>query len=284
MIRSVLAALLLTVLIISPVRSAVTYTVPNFPDLMIKTRKTFGISHSMVTTLYLKGPRQRMEDGPESKAANGHSLGVASIMQCDQGALYHLSQFSKTYTVSYSHHRDLPEPPRRPVHALPAQPTTGPEVIVTIDSIDTGERRQLGSYQARHVKTTITIEPGEGAESHRGSVAMDGWYLDLPGLYCHSEQPEPLVAPNVMMWGQGNHDHRIIKHLGTAPHGFTVEEIVKIKEDGNVIINKTEMVAVSEDALDPSLFELPADYTERTPLLFHGTARIQPGQMLTPAP
>jgi hypothetical protein len=52
----------------------------------------------------------------------------------------------------------------------------------------------------------------------------------------------------------------IFKVLGTPPRGFVVEETVKQKHDGNTIANKTELVEVSTQTLDGSLFEVPPDY------------------------
>jgi hypothetical protein len=52
----------------------------------------------------------------------------------------------------------------------------------------------------------------------------------------------------------------IFKILGTPPRGLVVEETAKQKQDGNTIVNKTEMVEVSTQPLDGSLFEVPPDY------------------------
>jgi len=44
-------------------------------------------------------------------------------------------------------------------------------VKVTVESVDTGDRRQIGRYTARHVMTTTTTEPSPGA-STRASEAV----------------------------------------------------------------------------------------------------------------
>jgi hypothetical protein len=275
MLRSILAALLLVIPAISSAQYRVSYLVPNFPDLMIKTRSTFGIQSPRQTVLFLKGPRQRMEYGPSIALRDNRSFAMATITQCDQGDVYHLNSFNKTYMMFHERLRDLPQDSTRPTRHLTdsAPAVTGTEVVVTIDSVDTGERRDYGSYQARHVKTTVTVEPGKGADSLPGRADIDGWYIDLPGLNCHEEQMESLLPPMAMV-RPGRHEHRTIKRLGTAPHGFTVQETAKIKEGGNIVINKTELLTISEDQLDPLLFELPEGYTERQQVLFHGTVML----------
>jgi len=54
--------------------------------------------------------------------------------------------------------------------------------MITIDSVDTGERRQFQHYTARHVKAKTTVEPGPGASTPASVEQTDGWYLDLPGF------------------------------------------------------------------------------------------------------
>src|SRR5215470_8068840 len=57
--------------------------VPNFPDLMIKTRLTSGDGLWQVnTTLYLKGARQRTESVMEQARAD--ATNAVTIQQCDE--------------------------------------------------------------------------------------------------------------------------------------------------------------------------------------------------------
>ncbi len=256
MIRSAQAILLAAVLL----PSAPASVVPSFPDLMIRTRTTLGLGQPQVTTWYFKGPRQRTEHRPEHVPHWFVTPFGATIMQCDQNAIYRLNDRNKTYRVYYSLH-DPSEKPKHPVQR-PDQPADGPEVIVTFDSEDTGERRPLGSLSTRHVKTTITVEPSKGAETPASKTEIDGWYLDLPGFGCRAEQPEGLAPAGMLALRPfGSHDRRIIKRVGTAPRGFAVEETSKVKESGNVVVGKIELMEFSEQPLDESLFEVPPDYS-----------------------
>lgn len=53
--------------------------------------------------------------------------------------------------------------------------SSGVEVKETIDSIDTGERRQFGRYTARRVKGRIQVEPSPGASTQASVETVDGW-------------------------------------------------------------------------------------------------------------
>jgi hypothetical protein len=250
---------LFAVLAAAPAKS--TWVVPNFHDLMIKTRETRGLSHPMVAAWYFKGPRQRAEHLAESSL--NRLPFVASIMQCDLRTRIFLQEHMKTYT---SFVVPVEEKERTRLHPLPPKPPTGPEVTVTSDSVDTGERRQIGSYEAHRIKTTITIEPGKDAATKPGKVEIDGWYLDLPGLNCGEDSARenfPPVAEWMMLVRGAAHDHLIFKNLGTPPRGLVVDESSTQRQAGNTIVNKIELLEASDQPLDELLFEVPPDYVPR---------------------
>jgi hypothetical protein len=251
-----------TVLAAAPAKS--NWVVPNFHDLMIKTRATHGLSNPMTTAWYFKGPRQRTEHLAEAKL--NRLPFVANIMQCDLRTHILLFELTKTY-----HSFVIPEERERErtrLHPVPPKPPAGTDVTVTSDSVDTGERRQIGSYEAHRIKTTITIEPGKDAATKPGKVEIDGWYLDLPGLNCHEVSPRegenvPPLAEWMMLVRGAAHDHLIFKNLGTPPRGLVVEESSTQRQAGNTIVNKTELLEASDQPLDESLFEVPPDYVPR---------------------
>ena len=228
------------------------FVVPNFKDLTIKTRTTFGMSGPSVAISYFKGARQRSEHRPEGlRIVPPYS---ATIMQCDLKTEYLLNDHAKTYRKSSWGGRQG--------HPFLREPNeTGPEVVVTVDTEDTGERRQMGSFDARRVRTSITVEPSKGAAAKPGKVEIDGWYIDLFGVDCRERDREglgislnPMVVPS-----DSQHDHVIIKWIGNGQRGYGVSETSTTKEGGNTIVKKHELLEFSERPLDPSLFEVPSD-------------------------
>ena len=232
--------------------------VPNFPDLTIKTRRTDGNRHSTEETLYLKGARQRSEYVIQNA---GSTMDHVSITQCDEKLRLNLNTKEKTY-ASFP----IEDWATRAKRARPIPPPemTGADVTVTIDSVDTGERRKLGSHDLRHVKTTTKVEPGAGAVMHPSITEVDGWYIDLPGLSCRESRG---VGFGYVVATSGKRDRVQIKRLGTATHGYAVEETSRQTGAGRTTISKVELLEFSEAPLDASLFEVPAEYSPalRTP-------------------
>ena len=150
--------------------------IPNFSDLKIKTRRNDSIN-STVETLYLRGSKQRREYFRNTPFPTK----FVSISWCDERKRIALNDDAKLYAelpvVDWSEQRKRARP-------VPPSEMTGAEVTITIDSIDTGARRQQGPYTARHVKIRTTVESGPGAAMPSSTEERDGWYIDLPGLGC----------------------------------------------------------------------------------------------------
>jgi len=230
------------------------FIVPNLPDLMIKTHRTSGDWLSQVNTLYVKGARQRTEIVIQGRA-RANATSSAAIQQCDEKRGFILNENDKLY-ASFK----IEDWSERLKKSHPAHLTqmSGAEVTVTIDSTDTGERRQFEHYTARHVNVKTQYEPSPGASTPASIDETDGWYIDLPGLGCQEQASRGL---GIGMIGSGNRQDRLqIKWLGTASRGYPIEETSIRTEAGSKTISKVELLEISEAPLNPSLFDLPAGY------------------------
>jgi len=146
---------------------------------------------------------------------------------------------------------------RRVSLARPIHEATGPEVTTTIDAVDTGERRQVGRYTARHVVTTITTDAAPGASTESGVRKQDGWYVDLPESNCSLDGSTFAVlraSGYVVRAGAPPppQDRERVHVLGRARRGFAIEQT-----DGAM---KTELVDLSEAPLGDALFTIPGNY------------------------
>ena len=134
-------------------------------------------------TLYLQGIQS---SGANISATSPSKLRFVSISRCDERKRIDLNDEAKLYAelpiIDWSEQRNVPERCRQ-------REVTGAEVTITIDSIDTGERRR-GAYTARHVKIRTTVESGPGAAMPSSTEERDGWYIDLPGLGCQDSSQE----------------------------------------------------------------------------------------------
>lgn len=224
--------------------------VPDFPDLTIKTRITMATNAVIDTTSYFKGPRQRTEQTFESSPQKGSVV----ITQCDQGSIFFLDPQQKTYLtrpVDPTQWKDTRKASQRSVDPV--------DVIVTNDSADTGERRSVGTYEARRVKSTTTIDGHEDAGVPSSKRETDGWYIDLPGWNCRDDSGR---EHGIVMASLGQRiPHFVFRQLSTARRGFPIEETTVTTQSGRSTTSRTELLEISETLLDPALFEVPADYT-----------------------
>jgi hypothetical protein len=241
---------LLSVLLLAAPLSLPRLVVPNFPDLTIKTRRTDGGHYSNLQTLYLKGARQRSEYVMQNA---GSSMNGTTITQCDERLTFNLNSKEKTYTSFPI--EDWATRGKR-AHPGPPTETTSADVAIIIDSVDTGDRRKIGSHELRRIKTTTRVEPGPGAVTLASLTEVDGWYIDLPGLGCQESR-----GTSWLMASSGKRDRVQIKRLGTAPRGYAIEETSHKTEANLTTISKTELLEFSEAPLDTTLFELPAGYS-----------------------
>src|SRR5713101_8102475 len=187
------------------------FVVPNHPDLTVKTRRTSGDWLSQVDTLYLKGARERMGIVTE-KPARADTMKFVVIRQCDKKRAFNLNERDKVYAAY-----EIEDWSERLKKAGPVNLTqaSGAEVKETIDSIDTGERRQFERYTARHVKIKIRFEPTPGASTPASVEETDGWYIDLPGFGCQEQALSGFARLRI-----GNRQDRLqIAWLGKAPRG-----------------------------------------------------------------
>lgn len=227
--------------------------VPNFPDLTIRTRQTVANNVALRMNWYFKGPRQRLEQAMES---DPHKSSVI-LTQCDQKSYFFLDEQKKTYMTSPID-QEIPKEARK----LLERSDDTVDVTITTDSVDTGERRQEGSYQARRVKTTTTIDGNEEAGVPSSKMEIDGWYIDLPGWNCRDDSGR---AHGVLMGSSGRRfPHYVFRQLGAARLGFAIEEAVVSTQGTLTSTNRTELVEMSEGPLDASLFEVPGDYQQTT--------------------
>ena len=223
-------------------------------DVKVKTKQTMGgqVSESVS---YIKGKRQRTE------MMNGM---IVSITQCDLGRDLQLNAQSKTYLVNY-YDDGTPVPQAKPStqQTKSVETTKGGTMYVTTTIKDTGERKQMFGYTARHIIQTIETESSPDACSPtKNKMEMDMWVIDAEfGLACTTSRTyRPSGGGNT----GGCQDKVQAKTIGTAKSGYPVYQKMTTY-DGSGKENYTmiqEVLEISRATLDASLFEAPADYRE----------------------
>jgi len=229
-----------------------TLTGSAFADVKIKTKQTASGQTSENTT-YIKGKRQRTE------MANGAMI---SITQCDLGRDLQLAPQTKSYTVSY--YTDANGNPTAPVSQGTSGPVTkGGTVNVTTTIRDTGERKQMFGYTARHIIQTIEMESSADAcYPQKNKMEMDMWVIDAEfGIAC--TQNNTYRSYNGGKAG-GCQDKFVQKTIGTAKSGYPLyQKMTSFDTSGKESFSMVqEVVELSKTTLEAGLFEAPADYRE----------------------
>src|SRR6185503_9889596 len=223
-------------------------------DTKVKSRQTSG-GQTYENTSYIKGKRQR------SEVSGGQ---MVTIEQCDLRRNLQLMPAAKAYTIN-PYDDGTPSTANMTTHTLTPEPITvkkGGVVTSTITTKDTGERKQMFGYTARHIITTMSIESSPDACSQNNTkMEIDGWYIDATfALDCDSNRQYTYRPP---VKAGGCRDRYETKTIGAAKKGFPVyEKMTMLGDGGQSFSTISEVVEISQATLDQSLFEIPPDYRQ----------------------
>jgi hypothetical protein len=127
---------------------------------------------------------------------------------------------------------------------------------------DTGERKQMFGYTARHIITKVHTEHSPDAcDKDDMAYETDGWYIDLEiNFECLTSYQRPNANP--MARPTGCQDQMRFRRVGTAKLGYPVLVTTRyFDKNGSVQTEMTqEVVSLSRETLDPALFDIPAGY------------------------
>jgi hypothetical protein len=236
-------------------------------DFKVRYKVTFmsmggpGQGQTSESLTMIKGPRER------SETRMGQGYDTINITQCDLKRTIQISDTTKKYIITpmaVSSSATTPAAPTTPQSAAPVR--KGGTVTYITSSIDTGERREMFGFTARHVKSSMTIKSSPDACNpidHR--TETDGWYIDLNvGFDCNLDGRPP-VMPGVMRPG-GCVDQPIFKREGSGRIGYPLIETTKMYGPGGQVTFSTakEVIELSREPLDIALFDVPAGYSEAT--------------------
>jgi hypothetical protein len=229
------------------------------------------------STIYVKGMRKRTEAG----SMMGMPAPPVIIEQCDLQRTIKLNDKKKLYFIEPFAKEteeviDEDAKPVTPVKNKPVVPKTTPQtggVIYMWYSItDTGERKKMNGFTARHVWTSQKIKPSPGACSMKDSIIIktDGWYIDLPEFNCpvHYRPSKSSMPPNEKLKPDCQ-DKFVTRRSGKGKLGFPLTETrtIIMGNNGaqtNEFTTNLETLEFSTAKLDSMLFVIPPGYKEAT--------------------
>jgi hypothetical protein len=229
-------------------------------DIKVTYRTSMPGGMQAESTTMIKGTRERSEQ------RMGYGLDQVTITQCDLRRTIQISDSAKKYLITPMTSGEGEGTAAKA--AATGANTSGPArrggVITSVmTSTDTGERKEMFGFTARHVKTSIRMESSPDAcNPLNNHIEQDGWYIDLNvGLNCDLGGRPPVMGRPA---ATGCQDRFQSRHVGTGRTGFPLSETtVGYDQNGREQYRMTKEVAdLSRQPLDAALFDIPAGYTE----------------------
>ena len=181
-------------------------------DAKVKSRQTSG-GQTYENTSYIKGKRQRSETN------NGQ---MVVVQQCDLRRNIQIMPQAQAYIIQpYDTASNTSATNDSRANSQPSATTRGGVVTSIVTTKDTGERKQMFGYTARHIITTMETESSpEACSPMKSKMQIDGWYIDAEfALECDSGVAyKPYTPPS----SGGRQDRYVPKQVGTAKKGYPV--------------------------------------------------------------
>ncbi|MFZ0062326.1 MAG: hypothetical protein WAL47_09840 [Pyrinomonadaceae bacterium] len=233
---------------------------PAQSDLRITYRSTTS-GQSYESSTMIKGKRER------SEMRMGYGSDIINITQCDLKRTIQINDAMRKYVITPMQTIEAMNTTPRTTSATPPAESgrRGGLVKYTTTVNDTGERKEMFGFTARHIKSSLLIESSTDACSPMNQrMETDGWYIDLTFSFdCNLGVPQ--VGRPPLPQG-GCRDEIVAKQIGSGRKGYPLSETTTMYgPDGRAVFTSTkEVLDLSRDPLDAALFDVPAGYAETT--------------------
>ncbi len=213
------------------------------------------------TTQYIAPKKQRTEHQNMSGTLSGrvlHGPRMASILDCEAEVAYELNLDDHTYTQHRFQRHPLPVFPPPAAAAAKRRAAT---LRIENSTRDTGERKQMFGFRARHVMTVKQQVPLAGSKSKPQTQIQDGWYIDLDTNNGCFTRPAGTHVAFLAIAGNDVAEEIEFKHSGPVETGFPVLLVSTSEGSPRGSTSSTmEITELSLGPLDPALFRPPADF------------------------
>ena len=241
-------------------------------DLQIKKSITVGGNVVSSTETSIKGARERTVT--QSPAGN-----TVTIRQCDLKQTVHINEQAQTYFIAADAQDDAAAKAAAMFGGAPATQAGG-YITESTTIADTGERKTINGYSARHLKMKVSVQPSKNACSQQAQeFEVDGWYADLSKEISSCQQYLPPVRQN-----EGCNDRIIHKVSGSGKPGYPLTQLVTVHtDDGSTMQIGVQASDITKQDLAKELFDVPAGYHEVKSLAELSSVPVPSVQAVQPA-
>lgn len=215
-------------------------------------KKTVSVSGNPVSNseIWLKGARERTVSS--TPAGN-----VITLRQCDLKRTLTINEQSQSY-MAVGDPQDEAALKAAALMGGTQAPASGGTITQTITVADTGERKPIHGYTARHLKTSVLVESSANACSPSNQkYEIDGWYADFA-----KEQASCVQALPPIRQAENCSDQVITRRKGTGKSGSALAESITLHNGEDVTKIDVAVSDISKQTLDAALFDVPAGYRE----------------------
>jgi hypothetical protein len=246
--------------------------------MIVTTRRTTGGGLPFEQTLYWMPDRRRSDFRGASGDGNNVTYGplILAIERCDLGQMFEVNPEDREYTSAPYPPKPFTEAEMRK-HNLPRKLeylSQHPTVRYEITTEDTGERREMFGYTARHIRETRKTVPLPGSRTQPSETVNDGWYIDAPARHAIScdrwkdhttkgtsfvvARSQPIERSTEIRHGEEKTDFAVILK--------SVTKNTYIGSDGkpqqSTSTYESEVTRLEYGPLSPSLFDVPAGFVK----------------------
>ncbi|HEX3322012.1 MAG TPA: hypothetical protein VHR84_15000 [Terriglobales bacterium] len=221
-------------------------------DLHIKKNILVGGNFTSSAETSIKGARERTV----TQTQGGTTV---TLKQCDLKRTLTLNDQTQTYMVANDPQDENAAKAAALATGAQAPEATGGKIVITTTVTDTGERKTMYGYPARHLKAKVVQEPSEDACTKvKQSFEIDGWFADVSKelLSCAS------IAPPLQQ-AAGCQDRIIARRVGSGKLGYPLQENITMPTpDGGTMSVGIQISEISKQELSADLFDVPAGYRQ----------------------
>ena len=235
-------------------------------DLKIKTRMEMQ-GFNMDSTVYIKGERERTE-----QTLPGMNLQMVTIKECDLRRDIQINDNAKVYKIDPFGDNTPTTPAPKTTTPAPPPPSNKPTrkggvVTINVTMTDTGERKEMFGYQARHLKMAMSFTSTPDACSKANMrMETDGWYINFRNNFNCREEFVPRQAIERGQRKPDCLDEWKYNVQGNVKIGYPADvTMTMFDEKGKPFTMRQQILELSRAKLDQALFEIPAGYTEGDP-------------------
>ena len=230
-------------------------SVTAFADVKIKIRQTMS-GQTFENTTYIKGKRQR------SEMVNGQ---MVNVTQCDLRRDLQLNPTTKTYSISqYEEAAGAMATEKTKTQIPDSGSVKGGTMYITTTNRDTGERKQMFGYTARHIIRTVEMESSPNSCSRtKSKMEFDEWVIDETfGFEC--DRGQDYRSFDLPKYNGGCRDKIVGKTIGTAKTGYPLYQKMTFFDDSGKVQSTMlqEVLELSKGTLEAALFDIPNDYLQ----------------------